>query len=325
MTPGKLLYLSCQDVESLRLEMRAVLEAVEAAFVQKGRGQVQMPPKTDIHPRPDAFLHAMPAYLSAQDAAGLKWIAGYPANQDRGLPYISGLLILNDAATGFPLAVMDATWITAMRTGAATALAAKYLARPDARTLAILGCGVQGRANTLALRTVFPGLERVVAYDVRPEAAAAFARECQTESGFACEICATPEQAVRPADLVVTSGPILRHPTPVIEPAWLRDGVFVCPLDFDSYVSPQAFAAADLLCTDDLGQYRYFRQAGYFAHVRPDPADLGDVIAAGAPRRTANDQRIISLNLGLALEDVAVGRLLYERALAAGAGTWLDL
>ena len=90
-----------------------------------------MPPKPGVHSRPDAFIHAMPAYIPALHAIGMKWVSGYPANQARGLPYITGLLILNDDETGLPLAVMDCTWITAMRTGAATALAAKYLARPE--------------------------------------------------------------------------------------------------------------------------------------------------------------------------------------------------
>lgn len=98
----------------------------------------------------------------------MKWVSGYPENHKRGLPYISGLLILNDEETGIPLAVMDCTWITAMRTGAATAVAAKHLARPESETVGILGCGVQGRSNLEALHVLFP-LKQVVAYDTNPE------------------------------------------------------------------------------------------------------------------------------------------------------------
>ena len=104
--------------------MAEVVEVVEEAFQDKGHGNVEMPPKPGIHTRPDAFIHAMPAYIKSSEAAGMKWISGYPQNSERGLPYISGLMILNDPATGFPISVMDATWLTAMRTGAATAVAA---------------------------------------------------------------------------------------------------------------------------------------------------------------------------------------------------------
>src|SRR6266853_6968618 len=148
----KLLYLSQADVSSTGLSMEEIISALEFMFREKAEGRVEMPPKIGIHTMPDAFIHAMPAAISGQKAAGMKWVGGYPANSKCGLPYITGLLILNDYETGIPLALMDCTWITAQRTGAATAVAAKYLARPDAHTLGILGCGVQGRSNLEALR-----------------------------------------------------------------------------------------------------------------------------------------------------------------------------
>lgn len=188
----------------------------------------------------------MPAYLKSIDAAGMKWVSGYPGNQARGLPYISGLLILNDAGTGIPLAVMDATWITAMRTGAATAVAARYLARPDASAIAIVACGVQVLTNLRTLHHVLPELRHVYAYDIRPEAAEQFSRDCQADYGLACRARQSAEEAVRQAEVIVTAGPIYQHPRPVIVPNWLRKGVFVCTLDFDSYVTPEVFHAAEL-------------------------------------------------------------------------------
>src|SRR3970040_2286135 len=129
MDPGTILYLSRRDVEAVNLPMAEIIAALEAMFKEKGLGQTEMPPKPGIHTRPDAFIHAMPAYIPSLGASGVKWVSGYPDNQKKGLPYITGLLILNDPETGVPMAVMDCTWITAMRTGAATAVAAKYLAR----------------------------------------------------------------------------------------------------------------------------------------------------------------------------------------------------
>lgn len=156
MNTQQSLYLSLADVEQVNLEMAAVIDLLEQAFQDKGVGKVEMPPKPGIHTQPDAFIHAMPAYIPSMRSAGIKWVSGYPENQARGLPYISGLLVLNDVATGLPYAVMDCTWITGYRTGAASALAAKYLAHPDSEVAGILACGVQGRTNLEALSVIFP-------------------------------------------------------------------------------------------------------------------------------------------------------------------------
>ena len=132
--------------------MAEVIQAVKSAFREKGK--VEMPPKPGVHSRPDASIHAMPAYIPALKAIGMKWVSGYPENSKQGLPYIHGLMILNDPETGLPLAVMDCVWITAMRTGAA-AIAARYLARSESSSLGILGAGVQGFTNLQALKELF--------------------------------------------------------------------------------------------------------------------------------------------------------------------------
>src|SRR5262245_33173495 len=123
----QLLYLSRQDVEAVAPSMQEIIDLLAAAFREKGEGRVEMPPKAGLHPGPDCFIHSMPAFVAALGAVGVKWISGFPTNRDRDLPYVTGLLILNDPATGLPVAVMDASWITAERTGAATALAARHL------------------------------------------------------------------------------------------------------------------------------------------------------------------------------------------------------
>src|SRR5215469_10280061 len=221
----KLLYLTYSDVASAGLGMPEIIGALEQMFREKGEGRVEMPPKIGIHPMPDAFIHAMPAVITAQKAAGMKWVGGYPENSRRGLPYISGVLILNDFESGIPIAIMDCTWITAVRTGAATALAAKYLARPESETVGILGCGVQGRSNLEALKFVFP-LKRVYAYDSHPERAAAFAEEMHRELGVEAQSVSEPRSAVVASDIVVTAGPILRKPHATIQHGWLSAGAF---------------------------------------------------------------------------------------------------
>ncbi len=283
-----------------------------------------MPPKPGVHSRPDAFIHAMPAYIPALHAIGMKWVSGYPANQAKGLPYISGLLILNDDDTGLPLAVMDCTWITGMRTGAATALAARYLARPESETVGILGCGVQGRTNLEALKTLFP-VKRVLAYDRTPENAERYAAEVRERLEVDITVVSEPQEAVTGCDMVVTAGPILHTPHATIKAGWLDAGAFASLVDFDSYWDGPAVQEVDKFCTDDIPQLEYYRSVGYFQHIPPIYAGLGELVTGRKPGRQSPGERTIACNLGLALDDMATAPIVYHRAVEWGIGTWLGL
>jgi ornithine cyclodeaminase/alanine dehydrogenase-like protein (mu-crystallin family) len=317
-------YLSRADVERVGLPMTDVIEAVERSFVEKGVGKTQMPPKLGIHPSTDGFSHAMPAYVPALRAAGLKWVSAFPENKARGLPYITGLIVLNDPETGFPTAVMDCTWITAVRTAAATAVAARYLARPDSRTVGIVACGVQGRTNLEALSCVFD-IDSVRAYDHRIENAERYSDEMSSRLKLPVEPVERLEDAVSGLDLVVTSGPIHKHPEPSIPSGWLAPGAFACPLDFDSYWTGDAMREADKFATDDTAQLEAIRSTGYFQDTPAPYADLGEIVSGRKPGREHPEERIISMNLGLAIEDMATGVQVLERARELGVGTRLPL
>jgi len=319
---NQLLYLSHADVQAVGPTMSEIIQALESMFREKGEGRVEMPPKIGVHTLPDAFIHAMPAYIAAQKAVGMKWVSGYPENSKRGLPYIAGLLILNDAATGMPLAVMDCTWITAQRTGAATAVAAKYLARGESETIGILGCGVQGRSNLEGLKVLFP-LTKVKAYDVHPERTAEYVKTVSTELEIEAVPVVTAREAVLGCDIVVTAGPILRKPHATIQPGWLAEGAFASLVDFDSYWHRDALRQADKFCTDDVPQLEHYRQIGYFQNLPPIHADLGELVSGRKPGRQRLEERTFACNLGLALDDIATAPLIYQRALEKGVGTWL--
>jgi ornithine cyclodeaminase/alanine dehydrogenase len=320
----QLLYLSCADVAAAGLGMAEILTALERAFREKGEERVEMPPKIGIHTMPDAFLHAMPASIPRQKAAGMKWVGGYPDNGQRGLPYITGLLILNDPETGVPIALMDCTWITAQRTGAATAVAAKYLARPESESVGILGCGVQGRSNLEALKVLFP-LKKVYAYDKQADCAVRYAQAMSAQLGIEVVAVGDPKEAVVRSDMVVTAGPILRVPHATIQRGWLAEGAFASLVDFDSYWHPSALHEADKFCTDDVPQLHHYRDLGYFQDIPAIHADLGELVTGRKPGREKPEERTMACNLGLALEDMAVAPLIYERALEKGIGTWLPL
>jgi len=320
----KILYLSRHDVESLGISICEIISRLEMMFGEKGNGRVEMPPKPAIHTNGDAFLHAMPAFIPKIQSAGMKWVGGYPENFKQGLPYISGLLVLNDTVTGIPYAVMDCTWITAIRTAAATALTARYLARPGSETLAILGCGVQGRYNLETLKEIFQ-LSKVKAYDISEETARSYQTEMNSRFDLDIEIAGSPEKAVKDADIIVTAGPFLMNPAPVIEFDWIKTGAFVCPLDLDSYVKPEVFLKSDFVCTDDLVQFEHFRANGLFKSCPENIADLGDVISGRIEGRKHEDDIISSINIGIALEDMAVAPIVYQKAMENKTGVWLDL
>jgi ornithine cyclodeaminase/alanine dehydrogenase-like protein (mu-crystallin family) len=324
MAENKILYLSRADVETVDLPMKVIIDLLEQAFLEKGHCRVEMPPKPGIHTMPNAFIHAMPAYIPSLRSAGIKWVSGYPENFKRGLPYISGLMILNDVETGIPYAVMDCAWITGMRTGAASALSAKYLARPDSETVGILACGVQGRTNLEALACLFP-IRRVYAYDVLPEVQEKFVAEMGDRFGIEITGVKESRDAVVESDLVVTSGPILKHPTPTIEKDWLRRGAYGSAVDFDSYWTGEALRQMDRLSTDDHTQFQYYKSAGYFQQT-PDPyADLGELVAGLKPGRVDETERTLAINLGLAMDDMAIAPTIYQMAKEKGLGIELPL
>jgi len=319
-----ILYLSKADVEAIDVPMDQIIAAIEAMFREKGEGRVEMPPKPGVHPRPDSFIHAMPAYIPSLKSAGMKWVSGFPENIRKGLPYISGLIILNDPETGIPLSVMDCTWITAKRTGAATAVAAKYLARPDSKIVGILGCGVQGRSNLEALKVLFP-VERVMAYDTNRVAQELYAADMANRLGIEVRPVRTPREAVSGCDMVVTAGPILKTPHATIQAGWLEEGAFASLVDYDSYWHRDALKAADKFCTDDIPQLEYYKTIGYFQAIPPVYADLGELAAGRKPGRVNPAERTIACNLGLALDDVATAPLVFKLAIGKGLGTRLPL
>ena len=324
----ELVYLSRADVESLGMTMREIIDAVDAGFAAKGRGETEMPPKPGIHTRPDCFIHAMPAYVREPEVAGLKWVSGYPPNPAKGLPYISGLLVLNDPGTGVPLAVMDCSWITAMRTGASAGISAKYLARSGSTVAAFVGCGVQARPSLMALAEELPALAEVRCYDLLPAAAEAFLTEMAALfPALRFLACDSAVAAASEADVVVTAIPIVEDPSPELDAGVLQRGALAVSLDYDSVWTSAAMRSCDKFCADDVPQLLATKEHGVYFGGIPAAihADLGDLAAGTRPGRESEDERIFSMNMGIAVDDMVTARVLYERALERGVGARLPL
>jgi len=326
MDQNRILYLAAKDVERAGVDMKRIIDAIETVYRYKGQGDVEMPSKIGVHTRPNALIHAMPAYIRATGTVGMKWVSAYPENFRFNVPQISGLIVLNDEQTGLPYCIMDGRWITAKRTGAKTAVAAGFLARKSAVSVGILGCGVQGRSNLEALCERF-AIKDVHAYDVDNEVAKRYADEMSAQFEVEVTVADVPADAVRQMDIVVTAVPITKEPSLVIENEWLEPGAFAAPLEFGSYWKPEVLKSADLFVTDDVEQMFYYQSMGYFRNIptRGQVHDLADVVINKAPRRSSENQRIIAMNLGLAIDDMAVASLIHKAAEDKGLGVWLDM
>ena len=325
-TEDRLLYLSRADVAALDLPMAAVFAAVEESFRRKGLGEAQLPPKVGVDAGGGAFAHAMPAFVPGAAALGVKWVASFPGNPALGLPTVTGLIALSDTETGAPVAVMDCTLVTALRTGASAGVAARHLARPRAEVAAIVGCGVQGRSSARALVEALPELRLVRCRDASEAAARALADDLSTVApGLRLEVCPSAPDAVRGADVVVTAIP-MDGQRPPLDIGALGVGALAVALDYDAAWTPAAMAACDRVICDDLAQTLATSAAGaHLAEIPPLDTDLGLIVAGRAAGRTDSRERIFCLNLGVATHDVLTARLVYDRASAVGLGTELPL
>jgi ornithine cyclodeaminase/alanine dehydrogenase len=324
------LWLSRADIDSLGITMREIMDEVERGFAAMGNGQVEMPAKIGIHTRRDCFNHSMPCYVGGDlDMAGVKVVSGYPPNQKKGLPYITGIWCLFDPETGIVRSVMDAAWITAWRTGAASGVYARHFGDPDSEVVTIIGLGVQGHMNLRAMIEVFPKIRQVRMYDPFKGQAERFQADMQPllpKAGFVN--CATPKDAVSGADVVITCTPIVEKPERFVKAEWLKPDVLAIAVDYDSAFDAETMSGAVTFTTDSETQYLWTQEHGvYFQNGYPAKAglhsDMGEICAG--KKQGARKGRRAAVLMGIALDDVMTGYLIYEQALEKKTGTWVQL
>ena len=320
-------FLSGADLDMLDIGMGELVDILEEAFRAKAAGEVTMPPKIFFHRGGPRFYSSMVSASPALGYAGCKWQSGDPENPDIGLPYIQGLYILTEDATGRMRAVMDAEWITGRRTAAASGLVIRHLAKSGDRTLGILGCGLQARAHLEAVHAVRPQFDECLCYDIVSERQERFVAEMTGKFGFASIVgMDSPEEVARNCGVLVTGGPIQKDRRPVIRPDWIGPGALVVTIDYDSYVTDEAIRAMDLVLTDDYGQIEDARRnEGKFPAVTHVDSSVADLVAHGKGARTSDAQRILVFNLGIALEDLATAIEALNRADRKGVGTMLPM
>jgi ornithine cyclodeaminase/alanine dehydrogenase len=322
MKNDQILYLSRETMDKVGPSLAEIVELLETGFRLKGEGKVVLPAKHWLERANDRFFSAMSSYVAELGYSGCKWQSGDPLNAQRGLPYIQGLYLLTEDTLGIPVAIMDSEWITGRRTAAASAVAVRYLASPEATELAILGCGLQGRVHLEALKSVMPKLKKVRAYDIRKDAAIAFAAELAPKFDVEITVTDDPKSAVLGADVIISGGPILTPPRPVIEADWLKEGAVGVAIDYDSYWTNDAIAKMSLIVTDDQGQIDHLREYGLFLGVEKLDGELADLATGKISHDKQSKSNTLCFNLGIALEDLVTAIDIYNRAIAAGAGQY---
>jgi alanine dehydrogenase len=329
MNQDQLLFLAPRDVQEL-LTLDECIAAVEHAFRLYGEGNAGTPGVLAVHAAEGAFHIKAGLLTLAANYFVAKVNGNFPENGSSfGLPTIQGLIVLCDGEKGTPLAVMDSRDITSLRTGAATAVAAKYLARRDSRTVTICGCGVQGRVQLLALSQVC-SLQSGFAYDHNEQIASRFAREMEFRLQIPVTSTTDLADAVRQSDICVTCTSA-RHPLAGLNS--LRPGTFLAAVGADNpqkqELEPALMSRSKIVCDmveqcAAIGDLHHALEAGVVS--RSDVhAELGEIVAGKKPGRESNHEIIIFDSTGMALQDVAAAAIVYERAQKQGAGVRLSI
>ena len=321
-----LLYLTASDLQGLGLTLARVGDVLEEAFRHKAAGSVTSPPMTFFHRQQSQWINSMVCWIAPLGFAGCKFQSGDGTNPARGLPSIQGLYLLCESGGGRMVALMDARWLTALRTAAVGALFARHAARKGASVLGILGCGLQGRLQLEAIKAAVPTLTHCRAYDTVPENAERYLREMSGRFGMEIEIVANAAAAVRGADIVMSSGPIQKVRAPKVEAGWIEPGCLFISLDRDSYLTDEAIGGMDRILSDDREALMYAKaHEGAFQAVGRVDADLTEIAGTNKRLRREATERIVVFVNGLGIEDLAAAIEVYRLAREKGTGTLLPV
>ncbi|MGH7088718.1 MAG: ornithine cyclodeaminase family protein [Stellaceae bacterium] len=314
------LLLSRADIEAAAMPPREVIAIIEDTYRAAGNGGAEVPTKIGVHPGfQNSFLHAMPAWVPSRRALGMKWISYYPGNAARGFPDAAGVVVLNDPEHGLPVAILEAMWITYARTAACAAVMAKHFARPDPRRLGLVGCGGLARWTLPMLTEVFPTIRDVSVVSRTPASRESFVREMGERGPWRIKPESDLRRAVDGMDIIVSSIP--RPPKPVLSGAWWSEGALAVALDVVGAWDQAALSSADRLVTDDYDGLRSRAAALNVALTLPERhSDIGRVVAGKEGGRASISERVMAAPTGVASMDVALGRMLFERARDLGLG-----
>jgi alanine dehydrogenase len=320
-------YLNALDINALAMSNAEILAAVEAGLIAQGNGQTVIEPRVHLEPDPSfrGHFNVLRGYVAPLDAAGVKIVGDYVDNYLRGLPSEFGILNLFDPRTGMPRAILDATVITDMRTGALTALGAKHLARKGSRVLGHIGARGTAYWNVRLLDHLFD-FEEIRVHSRRPESRDAFATKLYGDLQKPVKAVEDWRSCVEGADIVVEASR-LPQPEPLLKTEWIKRGALVVPYGTMSAVELSLTDIMDKIVVDDWGQCKSGTFGALRAHVETGRlsettlhAELGQIVAGHRPGRDSDDETILFWHRGLSLSDIALGKAMLEKAAANGIG-----
>lgn len=328
MQPIYIDFLNGPDIAELALDNAEILAAVEAGLALQGRGEAVIEPRTHLIPGGEVNGHfnVLRGVLGGDiGRAGVKVVGDFVDNYQQGLPSELAILNLLDPATGVPQAILDASAITDMRTGAITAIGAKYLARPDSKVLAHIGARGTAYWNVRLLDHLFD-FEEIRVHSRREDSREAFAERLRRDLGKPVSVTRNWESAVRGADIVVEASR-LNQPEPLLRTEWIEPGAFVVPYGTMSAVELSLTDIMDKLVVDDWGQCKGGLFGALRAHVeagklseRTLHAELGQIVAGLRSGRQSATETILFWHRGLSLSDIALGHALLQKARRLGIG-----
>ena len=327
----KTLVLSEEAVKKL-LTFEEVIVAVESAFRMKGLGHAQMPAKQYLFMKKyNGDVRTMPAYLEETDVVAVKVVNSHPENRKHGLPTVMATIILVDPRTGAPVAIMGGTWITALRTGAAGAVAAKILARSNPKIVGVIGAGTQARTQIMGLQTVFKTIEEVRVWDLNEKAAMKYAKE-MTMKYSRSSVCSVKsiEKAVQDADIIVTATPSRK---PLVSAEWITDGTHITCVGADAPGKQEldpAILVKSKIVVDDWSQSCHGGEINVPLAKgiikREDVwGDICEIVAGLKQGRTAPEEITVFTSTGLAIQDAATANIAYRKALKENIGEKVDI
>ena len=311
---GNLPYLSEPLLERLSITTDEAIEWIERLIMGQREGRVWCAPKSVLYPGDERYIMATLAVADDPRVVATKSLVLNPRNRERGLPVLRSLVTLLDSQTGEPLAVLDGNWVTAKRTAGLSAVAARRMARPDSACIGFIGCGVQALSHLEAFRDLFP-LWEVRAFGRGATNRDALCRAAEAR-GMKAVASATAREAVEEADIVVTSITLLPDPVPFLDARWLKPGVFATITDLATSWLPGTMAAFERIVIDDLEQEAKMSKP----MVAPSlvAGDLSGLVAGEISGRASGEERSAFVFRGLAVGDLALAALAYQRAKSAG-------
>lgn len=320
-------YLSQEDILSINIPYKDVIDTVENVMAAYGRGKCVCPPKVSVVTREFSFLNAMPSYLEEEQIAGLKWVAGYPENRKKDLPVTWGLIVLNDCDTGAPLAVMDARWCTAIRTAAVAAISAKYCKVSNSQNMTIIGAGEQGKWCARLIKITVPELKKIFINDINEDALRSYVRKTQPLLPDVEIIPVTGyelQKAIDQSQILLTA--TQRMPKPIIYREMLHKGMLGIPLEGTSWEGSIYSDYIDRFVCDDWELVKTYEKYGVFPFGLPkDPQILGKCIIGEHCGRKDDNEFVLARNPGMSISDIAVANRVLQLANEKNIGTVLPL